>query len=340
MDINLFLDILKIDSTSGLEANLANKLEQWFVQSGADIRRVPSPKNEGEPYNLLLTWGKPEIVFCTHLDTVPPYIAPTVIEDEGHQKIMGRGACDAKGQIFSMYTACCRLAQKGAKDFALLLLHGEETGSFGAKAFRELPGGKFVIVGEPTDNKMVKASKGTKAFEVTIYGKAFHSGYPEYGISAVSLFVDLINRLNDIEFPLDPLLGETTFNVGKLISDNPQNILSPKLTCRIYFRTTFSSDSIVCETMKKLSSERIEIKPLGGDTPMHYFTVPGFSTTTVSFGSDAPQLTNFQHKMLCGPGSILVAHTDNEFILVEDLEKAVNQYVAIYDSLKKIIPLS
>ena len=252
VDVCLFNELLTCDSTTGKERRLAdflaerlltrcNKLVRFDVKSMAE----DAPDGYGTPQNLLFAWGEPKVLFCTHLDTVPPYIPPTLDEEEG--VIRGRGSCDAKGQIFAMYEACKVLKTKGYEGFGLLLLAGEETGSFGAKAFREQhPGAEWVIVGEPTDNCMASASKGTKSFEVTFGGKAFHSGYPQYGVSAVEMFNDFVNALRSIGFPHDAILGDTTWNIGKLVSDNPQNILSDRLTCRVYFRTTFESDEMVC----------------------------------------------------------------------------------------------
>jgi acetylornithine deacetylase len=260
-----------------------------------------------------------------------------------------------------MWEACKELEPKGCTDFGLLLLAGEETGSFGAKAFRDQhPGAEWLVVGEPTDNCMASAAKGTKSFEVTFEGKAFHSGYPENGVSAIELFNDFMNALRSIRFPKDELLGDTTFNVGKLISDNPQNILSEKLTCRVYFRTTFESDEMVCNVMKNMAGENarlrfgrrqvqdgsdivgkeaamwqksMSIKAFGGDSPTKYDTLDGFDTKPVAFGSDAPQLTNFRRKILCGPGSILVAHRPEEHIRLSDLEAAVENYIRIFENL-------
>ncbi len=338
MNLGWFIDILSVESTSGSEALLAKKLEAWLADCGAVISRVPEPAAPGDPYNLLLSWGQPQVLFCTHLDTVPPYIPPTVENlPDGDVVIRGRGSCDAKGQIFSMLTACLELAERGESGFGLLLLYGEETGSFGAKAFHQLPGAEYVVVGEPTDNKLVVASKGTKSFEVEITGKPFHSGYPQYGESAIETFVDMANKLRDIQFPVDPEMGETTYNIGKLISDNPQNILSPRLSCRIYFRTTAASDQMVVDTMMGFNSDKVHVENHGGDTPMRYTELPGFDTTTVAFGSDAPQLTNCAHKLLIGPGTILVAHTDKEFIRLSDLRKAVENYIKIFEQIKKLL---
>ena len=327
-NIDLFLEMLNIDSTSSKERTLSEFLK----------KRLPDGRCRTESFevgdgteNLLFSWGDPEVFFCTHLDTVPPYIPP-VLEDG---VMRGRGSCDAKGQIFSMYMACLELADAGYDGFGLLLLAGEETGSFGAKSFRNVhPGGKYVIVGEPTDNRMASASKGTKSFEVTVTGKSCHSGYPEYGLSAVELFVDFVNRLRLVEFPADPELGATTWNIGRLESSNPQNVLSSRLSFRLYFRTTFATDGMVGEVMDSFRSSFVDIVPFGGDTPSRYLTLNGFETTVVAFGSDAPQLSNFENRILCGPGSILVAHTPSEHVFMEDISKAVENYVRMYRMLK------
>ena len=392
MDIRLYTQMLEIDSTSGRERNLsdflaeklqtgADRVERFDVESMAD----DVPEGCGVPQNLLFSWGNPRVVFCTHLDTVPPYIPPTFIGDGMLQhsdsdecargSAAGRGTCDAKGQIFAMWEACKALEAKGNTDFGLLLLAGEETGSFGAKAFDAMMadgscslvksdnGHKsdlWVIVGEPTDNCMATAAKGTKSFEVTFKGKAFHSGYPENGESAIMYFNDFVNALRSIRFPYDDILGETTFNIGKLHSDNPQNILSPELSCRVYFRTTFESDEMVCNVMKNMAGPQaklrfgrprvqdgsdivakdvapwqaaMSVKAFGGDSPTRYETFEGFDTKPVSFGSDAPQLKCFPHKILYGPGSILVAHRPDEHILLSDIETAISDYITIYETI-------
>ena len=354
LDLNLFMQMLGIDSTSSRERDFAGFLAGSLPTAKCSVSRYEV--GDGTE-NLLLSWGKPEIVFCSHLDTVPPYIPPTVwketdrgvtqvettpealaqaMESGADLIIKGRGSCDAKGQIFAMYCACLQLEKEGFDGFGLLLLAGEETGSFGAKSFRTAhPGGRVVIVGEPTDNRMVSASKGTKSFLVTIKGKSFHSGYPQYGESAVEKFVDFMNRLRNTEFPEDPILGQTTWNVGKLSSDNPQNILSPELSFRLYFRTTFAGDGEVCRLMESWKAEDVQIEAFGGDTPMEYKVLDGFETATVSFGSDAPHLSNFELKSICGPGSICVAHRDDECVKVADLEEATENYIRIYESYNK-----
>lgn len=319
-----FRDILEIDSTSGRERALA----EWLL-AHVEAPRAESFEVGDGTLNLLFSWGRPRLVFCTHLDTVPPYIAPSFDGESVH----GRGSCDAKGQLYAMYRACKRLEAGGKSGFGLLLLSGEETGSFGAKAFSR--GGfsaPYLVIGEPTDNCMVSASKGTRSFDLRFTGKAFHSGYPECGRSAVEMFVDFMNRLHAEAFPPDAELGETTFNVGQLRSDNPQNILSPSLECRLYFRTTFASMERVDAFMAACAGPELTVAARGGDDPAAYMTLPGFRTKAVSFGSDAPHLKNFTHKMICGPGSIKVAHRDDECVCLAEIDEAVENYTKIYES--------
>ena len=372
MDTSLFLQMLQFDSTSGKEGEFGDFLADRLATSACRVYRFPVESMAGEcpegcprPYNILFSWGTPKVVFCTHLDTVPPYIEPSVEDSIIH----GRGTCDTKGQIFAMYEACLELERRGHTDFGLLLLVGEETGSFGAKAFNSMPVKPFpvedavVVVGEPTDNCMASAAKGTKSFEVEFEGEAFHSGYPQYGRSAVMMFNDFVNALRSIGFPQDPVLGDTTWNIGKLSSDNPQNILSDKLTCRVYFRTTFESDEMVCNVMKNIAGPEAKLRfgrpkaqdgsdivakevadwqrymkvtAFGGDAPTRFEVLDGFPSKPVSFGSDAPQLKCFGRKILCGPGSILVAHRDNEHILLSDLETAKENYIEIYKTITNI----
>ena len=334
MDFEFFHELLSIDSTSGKERAaaewLAERLPGMFPAANRPALQLQEV-GDGT-LNLLLTWGSPRLVFCSHIDTVPPYIAPKFSEEI----ITGRGSCDAKGQVFAIITACQKLAEEGCTDFGILLLAGEETGSWGAKAFAKTDfRAEYLVVGEPTDNCMVSASKGTKSFDLKFTGEPFHSGYPQHGVSAVDLFVQFINKLKANDFGTDPLLGETTWNIGLLKSDNPQNILSPELTCRIYFRTTFLSDKAVTDWMTAASSGNLTVTPRGGDTPARYWTVEGLPSKPVAFGSDAPHLTNFTHKAICGPGTVLVAHRADEHVLAADLATAVKQYIDIYRAATK-----
>ncbi|MBO4634229.1 MAG: M20/M25/M40 family metallo-hydrolase [Bacteroidales bacterium] len=353
MNWTFFKALLELDSTTGRERETA----LWLL-SQLDAPSKQSFEVGDGTLNLLLSWGTPRVVFCTHMDTVPPYIAPGFLEDI---VVTGRGSCDAKGQIFAMYTACKELEAAGCTDFGLLLLAGEETGSWGAKAFAKTDfKAPYLIVGEPTENKLVSASKGTLSYDLTFTGEAFHSGYPQFGVSAVDLFNQFYNALKAVDWGQDPVLGETTWNVGLLHSDNPQNILSPSLTCRLYFRTTFVSHEAVQRWMSESGREvfpsaslrdsvrasapgntslpdavptGLTVTARGGDVPARYLVPEGFDGAPVAFGSDAPHLSNFRHKLICGPGSIRYAHRPDEHVLAADLEAAVALYQRLFHTL-------
>lgn len=325
----LYIDMLQCVSTSGEERALAMLLSERMKRPD---NRVEMMEVGDGTLNLLISWGEPRLLFCTHMDTVPPYIAP---RKEGG-RYYGRGTCDAKGQIVSMWNACVELAERGETGFGLLLLAGEETGSFGAKAFtqtgREY---EYVVVGEPTDNKMVSASKGTKSFVLEFEGISCHSGYPEEGRSAVMGLYGLMQELQEHPFPVDERMGETTWNIGELHADNKQNILAGTCRCRIYFRTTEASDTLVGERMEALGKKyHAKVEAKGGDTPMRYMTLPEAETITVAFGSDAPQLHHCAKRMLCGPGSILVAHRDSEQVSEQELVEATERYKRIFEYTK------
>ena len=334
MNLEYFKQLLSLDSTSGKEREVALWLAETVPALFPEGARPAVERQEvGDgTLNLLFSWGQPQVVFCSHMDTVPPYIPPTFTDDD----VLGRGSCDAKGQVFAMLQACIRLVEAGCSGFGLLLLSGEETGSWGAKAFAKTAfRAPYLIVGEPTEGRLVSASKGTKSYDLHFGGEAFHSGYPQYGVSAVERFIDFVNCLKTKDFGLDPVLGETTWNIGLLRSDNPQNILSPELTCRLYFRTTFVSDAAVQAWMADAPAlvEGLTVSPRGGDTPARYLVPEGFPSAPVAFGSDAPHLTNFREKMILGPGSVRVAHRPDEHLLLQDLLAAIDLYVALFHTL-------
>ena len=348
MNWDLFHKLLSIDSTTGKERAVA----QWLLEQLEAPHKQAFEVGDGT-LNLLFTWGTPRLVFCSHMDTVPPYIPPKFPGDVSRKSTLyGRGSCDAKGQIFALYTACKELEASGFTNFGLLLLAGEETGSWGAKAFAKTGfQAPYLVVGEPTENKLVSASKGTLSYDLKFTGEPFHSGYPQFGLSAVDLFNQFYNQLKTTDFGTDPVLGQTTWNVGLLHSDNPQNILSPELSCRLYFRTTFVShqpvqqwmtagketlpsaslrDPIRANAPGSASFPAISVSPRGGDTPAEYWVPEGFASAPVAFGSDAPHLTGFRHKAIVGPGSIRTAHRADEQVTVQELEEAVRLYQQLF----------
>lgn len=326
--INFLLDILRFDSTSGKENELAIYLAERNLLPGASMDlQITKDKR----MNLFYKYGEPNIVFCSHLDTVPPYIPFSVKKN----KISGRGSCDAKGQIAFMYEAVKQLIKEGNSNIGLLLVSGEEDGANGAKKSNTyLKKCDYIIIGEPTENKMIKAAKGNLIISVSVKGKSSHSGYPDNGDSAVERMISFLNKLKKVKFPYDNLLGKTTYNIGNLKSNNVHNVIPELVKFTLNFRTTFESDGKIKNILKNIADENTSLEFEYGDAPLKFRTLKGFKYDVVSYGSDAPAFTNVKNKILYGPGSILNAHTENEHILITDLHKAVNDIKLIY---KKII---
>lgn len=321
-------DILLFDSTSGHENELVKFIFEKYKVNDCDIE---IQKTSNGRKNIFYKKGNPKIIFCSHLDTVPPYIPPKISADI----IKGRGSCDAKGQVAYLFALFQRLIAEGETDIGMLMVSGEEDGSWGAIAANKLiTDSDFIIIGEPTENKLVSASKGNVCYRFEISGKSCHSGYPELGVSAVLLFNEFINKLNSYSFPVDTLLGKTTYNIGKLKSDNAHNVLSENLTFNIFFRTTFASFDLIDKCLKEIKNDYINYEKLYFDDPIKFYTVDGFDTMTVAYGTDAPSFTNIKNKILYGPGSIHTAHTENEHIIISDLYKAIEDAYIIYKKIK------
>lgn len=326
--LDFLFDILRFNSTSGSENELAMYISDKYKpkNSSSEIQVTDQGR-----LNVFFKYGEPKIVFCSHLDTVPPYFNYRKNGDV----ISGRGTCDAKGQLAYLFEAYKQLIEEGYCNIGMLMTCGEEDGSQGAiRANADLKNCKYIFIGEPTENKLIKASKGNLLARIIFKGKSCHSGYPQNGDSAVERMISFINKLNAINFPKDDLLGETTFNIGKVESNNAHNVVSDSAECKIFFRTTFATDKILKKKLNEIKDDKTEFEFIYGDEPVSFYTIEGFKTDIVSYGSDAPAFTNVINKILYGPGSILDAHTDKEFVKIKDLYKAVEDVKLIY---KKIV---
>ena len=315
--------LVDIPSVTGNEAAMADFLSALLAEEQFDVR---SQDVEAGRRNILAVLGDaPAVVLCTHMDTVPGWAAAG--EDDLH--LYGRGACDAKGILAAMIVAAGELRNEGLKDFGLLFLVGEETDSIGAKKANLLdPGSRFIIVGEPTGNKLATAHKGVLTLTLTTKGKAAHSAYPERGESATLKLLDVLSDIRSLDFGRDPVLGPTVMNLGQINGGTASNVIPGRAEAVLSFRTGVSPD-LVLSGVRSATAGRADIAVRTKSQPQVLFTLPGFPTELMPFGTDIPYLTAFGRPLLLGPGSVLDAHIENERVEKRQLEDAV----AIYKEL-------
>jgi acetylornithine deacetylase len=313
---------MEIPSVSGDEESVGFFLHDHLQSLGWTVELQPVSENQN---NVIATLNDaPRVWLSTHMDTVPPYIAPS----EDDEKIYGRGACDAKGIIAAQITAAQLLRKEGIEDIGLLYTVEEERSSTGAKAANEHPLAakcEFLINGEPTDNDLAIGSKGTFRLNIKTSGKAAHSAYPEEGESAIEKLLDILDDIRHTKFPDDEFFGETTVNIGTIKGGMALNVIPPTAEAGLAIRLTTKRDPIE-KALHSIVRDRGEIEVLSCSEPVQMVSVDGFDQKVVRFTTDIPHLPNWGRPLLLGPGSILVAHTKDEFVLKKDLETAIEQY--------------
>jgi acetylornithine deacetylase len=280
--------------------------------------------------NVFVRFGEPVLVLSTHMDTVPPFI-PSREDDDF---IWGRGACDTKGIIAAMITAAEQLLTAGRRNFGLLFVVGEERNSAGAHiAARNPRGSKFLINGEPTENKLALGSKGALRYEVVAHGRMAHSAYPELGESAIEKLLDALERIRRIDLPADELLGPSTLNIGTITGGRAPNVIPDEARAEIMIRVVGDVAKLrkTIEAVVRPDAEAQEILLIPA---VHLRPLDGFPTTVVAFTTDIPAFgTAWGEPFLIGPGSIHVAHTSEERIPKSELVEAVGLYGQLVERL-------
>jgi acetylornithine deacetylase len=326
--VALTRSLVDIDSTTGREKEAGVWLARYLRERGLTVTEQPV---DASRFNILATRpgaGPPELVFSTHFDCVPPFFASRLDGD----RIVGRGSCDAKGILAAQVAAADALFRAGESRVGLLFLVGEERGSDGAHAANASARGcRFLVNGEPTDNRLGIATRGMARYRLSARGRAAHSSFPELGESAIDKLLDALVALRSIVLPLDPVLGRTHYTVGLISGGVAPNVVSPSAEAEVMFRTV----SDVAEVRRVIAPvERLVTIELVLDVPpARLTTVPGFDTAVFPYTTDIPFLGAWGKPLLYGPGSINVAHTADEFVALSDLETAVDGYVRIARSL-------
>jgi len=316
-------DLVDIDSTTGREHDVAAWLVAYLRRLGYRV----SEQRVGEGrFNVFAELdAAPRVVFSTHFDCVPPFVPSR--QDGG--VIFGRGSCDAKGILAAQVVAVERLRASGESRIAMLFVAGEERGSDGARVANDYApdGVRFLINGEPTDNRLGIATRGVLRVKLQASGRAAHSSFPELGESAIDKLLDALMVLRGVALPEDPILGRTHYTVGLIEGGVAPNVVSPRASAEIMFRIV--GDGAVVRAALNVVEPLVTIEPVLDIPAVRMHTLPGFETAVFPFTTDIPLLTRWGTPLLLGPGSIHVAHTDDEHMSVDELHQAVELYERI-----------
>jgi acetylornithine deacetylase len=333
--VQLTRKLIDIESTTYSEGLVGEFLAELLRTRDFAVERmhVASKGEDGattDRFNVYATvpGEQPEIVFSTHMDTVPPYFSSR----EDDEAIYGRGACDAKGIIAAQIAAVERLRAGGVKA-GMLFVVGEERDSAGAYVANLQPrGSRFLINGEPTENRLGVASKGVLRGAVRATGKMAHSAYPELGESAIHKLIQALNNVLHIELPAKPDIGSSTLNIGLLEGGRAPNVIADHALAQVMVRLVGPSDEIRA-ALEKAIAGLAEIEYTLEIPFMRFRTIEGMETMVAAFATDIPALTNWGEPLLLGPGSIHVAHTPNEKLAKRELFEAIDLYTEIASKL-------
>jgi acetylornithine deacetylase len=321
--VALACQLIDIDSTTGREGDVVAFLARYLRGRGYSVLEQPvDPVTDSPRANVIAAVGEPALVFSTHLDCVPPFF-PSRLEGD---VLYGRGACDAKGILAAQVAAAERLRASGETRIGLVFVAGEERGSEGAIAANRIASkSAFLVNGEPTDNRLGLATRGVYRVKLHARGRAAHSGYPELGESAIEKLIDGLASLRSIEWPSDPDLGTTHYTVGLISGGVAPNVVPPSAEAEIIFRSVGDHD-VLRELLRRAVGERLTITEVLEIPPVRLMTRAGFDTAAFAYTTDIPLLSNWGTPLLLGPGSIHVAHTDQEQVRTRDLYDAVDAY--------------
>ena len=322
---DLARQLIDIPSVSGDEEAVAHLLAVHLEDLGYGVEildQVP-----GRPGLFATTGAPPRIVFCTHLDTVPPFVPAS--EDESF--LYGRGACDAKGIVAAQVAAAERLRAEGLDEVGLLFVVDEEKGSLGARAANGHPAAaecRWLIVGEPTENKLAVGSKGSLRATLRTDGTGGHSAYPESGHSAIHGLLEVLADVRAVAWPRDAYFGETTCNVGVIGGGTGANVIAADARAELHLRLV-TGEAVVRELLERTVRGRARIDYLSYTPAVRLTAVPGFEQCVVGFTTDVPHLSNWGKPLLIGPGSIHDAHMPRERVAKAELERGVELYVRL-----------
>jgi acetylornithine deacetylase len=319
-------ELIDIDSTTGREREAGAWLAERLRRQGFEVEE--QPVEEGRRNLYAHSGVSPAVVLSTHYDCVPPFILSRVADG----RLYGRGSCDAKGILAAQVAAALRLRALEERRVALLFVVGEERGSDGAAAANRVPrGSAYLINGEPTDSRLATSTRGILRVRLHATGRAAHSAAPDHGESAIEKLVDALLRLRAIPLPSDPDFGQTFYTVGVIEGGVAPNVVPAHASAEVLFRTVGPPEDIL-RALSPLHS-LVRVEEVLRVPHVHLHTVPGVETAAFPFTTDIPLLDRWGTPLLFGPGSFLVAHTDDEYVELGELHAAIDTYERIVRAL-------
>ncbi|MGA2166995.1 MAG: M20/M25/M40 family metallo-hydrolase [Terracidiphilus sp.] len=327
--------LCEIESTTYHEGAVGDFLADFLARRGWAVEKTPVAQppesaTDGPRWNVYAgTAGEtPDLVFSTHMDTVPPYIPFS----EDADFMYGRGVSDAKGIIAAQVAAAEALRAVGFR-IGVLFVSGEERDSAGAKAANLAPkGSRFLIDGEPTDNRLALASKGALRAVLKSTGKMAHSAYPELGDSAVHKLVEALGKMLALPLPTLEDVGPGTLNIGQIQGGHAPNVIADQAEAQVLVRLVGDS-APVRAALVQAAAGLAEVDFTLEIPFVRLRAVEGLPTMIAKFTTDIPQLSNWGEPLLLGPGSIHVAHTPFEKLAKKELLEAVELYIRVAKQL-------
>ena len=318
-------ELIDIDSTTGREGEAGVWLAGALEELGYEVVRQPVDSSR---FNVYATIDAPDVVLSTHFDCVPPFI-PSRIEDG---RLFGRGACDAKGILAAQVAAAERLRADGHARVGLLFVVGEERGSDGATVANQLaPGSRFLVNGEPTDCRLATGTRGILRLRLQARGRAGHSSAPEQFDSAIEKLVDAIVRLRLLPWPENDTFGRTSYGVGLIEGGVAPNVVPAHASAEVMFRIVGDADATLA--IARTLAPAVQVEEVLRVPPVVLRTIPGIETASFPYTTDIPLLDRWGTPLLFGPGSFLVAHTDDEHLSLDEFERSIDGYVRIVSAL-------
>jgi acetylornithine deacetylase len=315
-------ELIDVDSTTGREQAAGALLATTLHGLGYQVERQPVADGR---FNVFAWIDDPVVVLSTHYDCVPPFFA----SDVRGGRLYGRGSCDAKGILAAQVAAAERLRAAGERRVGLLFVVGEERGSDGAAVANAAarPSSRFLINGEPTDCRLGIATRGVLRLRLNASGRAAHSSIPEHGESAIDKLIDALVRMRTLRWPSDPDLGETFYTLGLIEGGIAPNVISPSAWAEVMFRIVGSAEEVL--RVARALEPAVTIEEVLRVPMVRMRTLPGFPSAVFPFTTDVPLLDRWGTPLLFGPGSILVAHTPDEHLRLDELDAAIDGYAEL-----------